>query len=122
MCNKADNPIGHEHSDYAKSIGAALLFALFVVVVGTFGLTWRYDAAIARLRLALESLVAECDKSIRWRNARGMRTATDLSAFASTSYSGVLEIRRALQAALEKGGPPLSVKEMEAAKGAERGR
>lgn len=80
------------------------------------------DAAIARLRLALESLVAECDKSIRWRNARGMRTATDLSAFASTSYSGVLEIRRALQAALEKGGPPLSVKEMEAAKGAERGR
>lgn len=74
------------------------------------------------LAAALESLVAECDKSIRWRDTRGMRTATDLSAFASTSYSGVLEIRRALQAALEKGGPPLSAEEMEAAKGAERGR
>ena len=58
MCNKADNPMSHGHSDYAKGIGAALLFALFVLAVGTFGITWRYDAAIGDLQRQQDDL--EC--------------------------------------------------------------
>lgn len=58
MCNKDDNPMSHRHSDYAYGISLTLLFTLFVLAVGTFGITWRYDAAIGDLQRRQD--VLEC--------------------------------------------------------------
>lgn len=57
---------------------------------------------IARLREVVESLIDECDRTLAWRQATGMRPATDISSFASASMSGVLDIRRTLRNALEE--------------------
>ena len=53
-----------------------------------------------RLYSAVAQLRDEAEKSIAWRQTRGMKPATDTSIFASTSLSGCRAIVRELEAVL----------------------